>query len=179
MSKLIHKCRESKMQSKKCKDCKEEARPGRSLCATHLEMANINRKSREQARKASGMCVKCPLPADTGFTSCVACRNKYAAAIKNRNASLKSEVFNHYGGAHCACCKVDLMSMLTIDHINGGGNKHRADILNNRGGASFYRWLKNNKYPDGYQVLCWNCNLSKRHGKCEHITMAEALDYVI
>lgn len=68
---------------------------------------------------------------------------------------------------------VAFLSMLTIDHINGGGNKHRESILNSRGGTSFYRWLKKTGYPSGYQVLCWNCNLSKRYGPCEHLGTSE------
>lgn len=38
----------------------------------------------------------------------------------------------------------------------GGGSKHRKEI----GVASTYSWLKKNKYPEGFRVLCWNCNSS-------------------
>ena len=30
-------------------------------------------------------------------------------------------------------------------------------------------YLKKNNYPDGFQVLCWNCNLGRAHyGVCPH-----------
>ena len=31
------------------------------------------------------------------------------------------------------------------------------------GGSQFYQWLWNQKMPEGYQVLCWNCNALKRY----------------
>lgn len=156
-----------------CNDCSAEAKPGRTLCVAHLQSANEHRKQREAKRKIAGLCSKCPERADLGFTSCGSCRKKYATAILKRNRALKVEVFSAYGGVRCACCSVAFLSMLTIDHINGGGNKHRESILNSRGGTSFYRWLKKNGYPSGYQVLCWNCNLSKRYGPCEHLGTSE------
>lgn len=49
--------------------------------------------------------------------------------------------------------------LLTIDHVNGGGNAHRKVI--GRGSKDFYRWLKRNNYPPGFQALCGSCNLAK------------------
>jgi len=64
-----------------------------------------------------------------------------------------------YGGK-CACCGFDQPNALVIDHINGGGNKHRKEI-----GPLLYRWLKEQGYPSGFQVLCANCNMSKSNNK--------------
>jgi hypothetical protein len=36
------------------------------------------------------------------------------------------------------------------------GQSHRP------GGCRFYLWLKTNKYPSGYQVLCMNCQFVKK-----------------
>ena len=44
-----------------------------------------------------------------------------------------------------------------LSHINGGGASHRRIARNN-----VYGWLKRNGYPEGYQVLCMNCQLIKR-----------------
>jgi hypothetical protein len=77
---------------------------------------------------------------------------------------LRLEVLAKYGES-CACCSETQVKFLTIDHIKGGGNKHRKEIKN----ASLYRWLKKNGYPKGFQTLCWNCNCSKGHwGECPH-----------
>jgi len=37
-------------------------------------------------------------------------------------------------------------------------------------GNRIHRWLKKHKYPDGFQVLCFNCNVGKylNKGTCPH-----------
>ena len=36
-------------------------------------------------------------------------------------------------------------------------------------GEKLNSWLKKNDYPDGFEVLCWNCNLTKgSFGHCPH-----------
>jgi hypothetical protein len=79
----------------------------------------------------------------------------------------KIETITHYGGK-CTCCGETQMEFLSIDHINGNGNEHRQKIKR-YGGWNFYNWLKKNNYPEGYQVLCMNCNTAKGfYGKCPH-----------
>lgn len=78
---------------------------------------------------------------------------------------LKDEVFEAYGGYKCACCGEPIREFLTIDHVNGDGAAHRRKI----GSAAIYRWLKREGFPDGYQVLCMNCNWAKGvFGACPH-----------
>lgn len=76
----------------------------------------------------------------------------------------KVEVFNHYGNV-CVCCGEKETTFLTIDHINGGGEKHRAKI-----GRKIYNWLYRNNFPEGFQTLCFNCNWGKHknNGLCPH-----------
>lgn len=69
--------------------------------------------------------------------------------------ALKLECFNAYGGLRCALCPESRIPALGVDHIDGGGNTHRA--VAGRGNA-FYHWLKRNGFPPGYRVLCSNCN---------------------
>lgn len=86
-----------------------------------------------------------------------------------RQKLVKVEVLTHYGNGKLSCvkCGMDNPSCLSIDHINGGGNKER--ILNKtRLSSAFYRWLKKNQYPDGYQTLCMNCQFIKRFERNEH-----------
>jgi hypothetical protein len=85
----------------------------------------------------------------------------------------KLKVVMHYGKGkpECACCGEKEMSFLTIDHINGGGNKHRAKLGNKSFGGNFYKYLIDNNFPINppLQVLCYNCNLSRSHlGYCPH-----------
>lgn len=75
---------------------------------------------------------------------------------------LKAQVFAHYG-EQCACC--DTTTALSIDHVNGNGKRHRAEILGpGRDAGStdpLYRWLIANGFPEGFQTLCRPCNTSK------------------
>jgi len=78
-------------------------------------------------------------------------------------------VLSHYSKElKCACCGENHIEFLSIDHISGGGTKHRRKI-GGKGGFHFYLWLEYNNYPDGYRVLCYNCNCSQAHvGHCPH-----------
>lgn len=90
----------------------------------------------------------------------------YRQKQRDRNRDIKREVLNHYGNK-CACCGEYRIEFLTIDHINGGGNKHRKEI--GRGGSSLYKWLEYHNFPEGYRVLCFNCNCSIGcFGYCPH-----------
>ena len=51
------------------------------------------------------------------------------------------------------------MAVLSIDHIDGGGTQHRKQLREQ--GTIFYRWVIKNNYPEGFQVLCFNCNRKK------------------
>jgi len=82
--------------------------------------------------------------------------------IENRR-KIKVEVLSYYSLhdiPECIVCgRIDI-TKLEIDHIEDGGNKHR-EQLNNHGGYAFYRWLKINGFPEGYQTLCRSCNEDK------------------
>jgi hypothetical protein len=79
---------------------------------------------------------------------------------------LKKEVINHYGG-RCSCCGESEMMFLAMDHINNDGCGERKEDPSK---YRINRWLKKNRYPDGYQILCHNCNLGKHFNKgvCPH-----------
>ncbi|KKL70161.1 hypothetical protein LCGC14_2107650 [marine sediment metagenome] len=84
-------------------------------------------------------------------------------------AKLRKEVLDAYGNA-CACCGVSQEKFLSMDHINGGGQRHRASIGH---GNAFYRWLKEKGFPKNeFQLLCHNCNFAKGiYGVCPHKEM--------
>lgn len=134
-------------------------------------------KARRMRRKAEGLC-HCGRALIQGAT-CETCKKRYRtwgrANVSHvtefnarRRATVRQKTFDHYGWV-CACCGESNSGFLTIDHIQGGGNKHRKEI--GRGGGNwFYAWLIRENYPDGYQTLCYNCNCGKAHnsGVCPH-----------
>lgn len=88
--------------------------------------------------------------------------------VRLRRKRDKDEVLNHYsaGKLECKCCGEKERMFLTVDHIDGGGRKHREETKN----YGLHRWLKKNGYPEGFQILCMNCNLGKHLNKniCPH-----------
>lgn len=86
-----------------------------------------------------------------------------------RNQQRKISLIAHYSNNtnSCACCGESDVRFLTIDHINRNGSQHRKII--GLSGSTFYRWLIKEGMPEGYQVLCYNCNIARAwHGKCPH-----------
>ena len=71
-------------------------------------------------------------------------------------------------GSECACCGITEEVFLTIDHIDNNGSAHRREIGPKSGGVAIYGWLEHNDYPEGFQVLCHNCNYAKYRGVCPH-----------
>ena len=84
---------------------------------------------------------------------------------KNR-AEIKNSIINHYGGM-CICCGLKDIDILSIDHINNDGAKHRKITISS--GTPFYEWIIDNNFPADLQILCLNCNKSKgSYGYCPH-----------
>ena len=87
--------------------------------------------------------------------------------MRANDLAIKIKVLSYYGG-QCVCCNTKVLSFLTLDHIDGGGEKHRKEIKKPCG-VRFYRWLIANHYPEGYQVLCFNCHMAKTwEGECTY-----------
>ena len=93
--------------------------------------------------------------------------SKHQELVKGHQAGYRAKwylkkkigILSHYssGLMKCAHCGFDDIRALSIDHINGGGAPHRKIT-----GNDVYGWLKRNGFPEGYQVLCMNCQLIKR-----------------
>lgn len=96
-------------------------------------------------------------------------RKLYRNRGKERRKKHRQIVLEHYGGIPpvCACCKENKMEFLVIDHENGGGNAHRKKL--GRKTERFFIWLIENKFPNGFRVLCHNCNFAiSAYGECPH-----------
>ena len=90
-------------------------------------------------------------------------RQTNRALIRERSKAehhkLKLEVLAQYGNGKIACvrCGFSDPRALSIDHVNGGGTAHRRRL-----GSHTYLWLRQNRYPDGFQTLCLNCQFIKK-----------------
>lgn len=119
----------------------------------------------------------------TSSSNCVVCRlrmnkewaNRHpvqAAAIRlaYRN-ELKQACFD-FLGRKCVCCGETEPTFLCIDHIGGGGNKHRIVVR----GTQFLLWLISEASGVGkaairkkFRILCCNCNSAFHFlGYCPH-----------
>lgn len=86
-----------------------------------------------------------------------------AATRRSRNRAFVEAIW-HYGGK-CACCGLNKIDLLTLDHINGDGKERRA--AGEPTGANLAARLRTLGYPTDMQVLCFNCNqLKGRASKC-------------
>lgn len=97
-----------------------------------------------------------------------------ATKLRAKYAKLRLAVLRAYSGERlrCCCCGVEDVDLLTLDHVNGGGNKHRQEVSGRHFSHSwrYYRHLRAAGYPPGYQVLCHNCNSGRavNGGVCPH-----------
>lgn len=132
--------------------------------------------------KKDGLCNRCDINPVTKYDPyyCNKCnatkqrewrsnhREQNNRTSKSSRLKIRKEILIYYGGnpPRCACCNEDHYNFLSIDHKNNDGAVHRRKIGT---GLRVYYWLKNNNYPEGFQVLCFNCNsASFYYGICPH-----------
>lgn len=94
-------------------------------------------------------------------------RDRYNASKFIYREKCKREAMLRYsnGEIKCAKCGFKNIDALCLDHINDNGAEHRKElgISSRNGGAGIntYEGLKRAGWPDGLQVLCFNCNQIK------------------
>ena len=88
-------------------------------------------------------------------------REKHLVSCKRLYYKKRKQVIEHYcpDGGKCVKCGFNDIRALSVDHINGGGSKHRKEL----NGVSIYKWLVDNDFPPGFQILCMNCQFIKRY----------------
>ena len=163
-----------------CTQCglvKTHYRGSKAVC---IECFNARAKQARLKRIEDGLCIYCSDKA-VQSNKCEKCLgtskaqtakwakanpDKVYAAQKRANRRLKEEVFAAYGNA-CVCCGETTFEFLSIDHINGGGTKHRKELAAQN--TDTYTWLRKNKWPEGFRILCFNCHMAiSFSGYCPH-----------
>jgi transposase-like protein len=96
---------------------------------------------------------------------CKTCQNEY---LRLRRSRLKKQIIEKYGAkCHCRGCGEERFEFLTIEHVFGGGTKHRKK----RGDVGMLMDIIRSNYSSEYTVLCYNCNCAKAHSEdniCPH-----------
>ena len=133
---------------------------------------------------ASDLCSRCRPQQPNKI--CKTCNNAFASSMSNRDycsspcqqigvqlarraqsKARRLEVLAFYsdGNIQCACCGEATAAFLALDHINGGGRQQ----MDTMGGGNYWAWLYRER-PDGFQVLCHNCNMGRQlnGGICPH-----------
>lgn len=156
---LTHHLTQKIDSSKSCGCLKKELlQPNFMECKICKETKNISEFYKKEKR------------INTRHRICIECYKKDAKIkCRERLVNLRMGALNAYSNNNpqCSCCGTKHIEFLAIDHINGGGNKHRKKI--GSGSGTLYRWLKRNNYPDGFRILCNNCNYSYGiYGYCPH-----------
>lgn len=100
-------------------------------------------------------------------------KDRLRLKARDYRARIRGLVFDALGNT-CICCGETRPEFLSIDHIHGGGRKHRAAL--GGGGTEFYMWLWRRGCPKAdFRILCMNCNFASRGGRaCPH-TFAHVL----
>jgi hypothetical protein len=80
----------------------------------------------------------------------------------NYQQKIKKIVLSFYGKGKTALCKwrgctINDLDMLSLDHINDDGAKHRKLVH-----YHLYKWVMAHKFPPGFQTLCHNHQWKKR-----------------
>ena len=135
-----------------------------------LEIDHINNNGCEHRKEIKGghiykWLIKNNFP--DGFQVLCATCNALKRIDSNLNNKAKNKypykdkfiVVAHYsiGEMCCRNCRYSNIKGLQVDHINGKGRQHNTSIK-----TSLYNWLIKNDFPEGFQILCRNCNVIKR-----------------
>lgn len=86
-------------------------------------------------------------------------------AARTQHKQMRLKIFKHYskGSCCCSCCGESHYEFMAIDHVNGGGAKHRKKV------GPTDRWIIKHRFPRGFRILCHNCNASiGYYGYCPH-----------
>ena len=164
-----------------CKNVADDPRYKKcSPCRAYMREYKRRRRHGTQAKIAAGLCTRsdCTNPADEGKKSCSPCRERekkrqsasstYNARHKAMRDRIKAACLDHYGRA-CVCCTQTCDALLTIDHEDGSGSRHKTEGGTRRRGHSLYSWLRRREFPEGFRTLCHTCNFTLGHfGYCPH-----------
>jgi len=112
--------------------------------------------------------------------------DKGKAKNKERPVKMRLRVLKHYSKRLsksdipcCNCCGENShIDFLSLDHI-AGRKEMKSDFVlallgydSEKKGQVLDKWITDNNFPEGFQVLCHNCNIAKAYprnkNRCPH-----------
>mgnify|MGYP006180602373 CR=1 FL=1 len=138
------------------------------------------RSTPEYKAKQKGYKLK---PENIAKAKAIADKPENKAKAKNERDELRLKCLQHYSkiisNSNIPCCNCcgenSYHEFLSLDHIIG---KKQMDSIpelvkigysSERTSKNLTKWIIHNNFPEGFQVLCHNCNLAKGfYGKCPH-----------
>ena len=146
---------------KVCSQCQKSHNASGALCEPCRDYA---REYATRRRANRSVCRECGSPPTGGTIHCDRHRFSAGERVRKLTRKYKEAILEAYG-AHCSCCGESHFEFLSLDHINGGGTKHRRA----KGTVAIYKEVIDRGFPNEFRVLCLNCNLSLGfYGYCPH-----------
>ncbi len=111
-----------------------------------------------------GICTRCNSPSAPDHKYC----QKHLSKARMRNFNRKMAAIEALGGV-CTCCGEKNPEFLQIDHIDGGGGKHRREKKYST--SKLYYQIIKGTIEHKVRLLCANCNQSiaiSPTGICAH-----------
>ena len=99
-------------------------------------------------------------------------RDRRINSRKELVRKVRYDTIFHYsnGRMTCECCDESEYEFLTIDHINNKSEYNHTKLEG--GGNALISWIRRNNFPEGFRVLCMNCNYARgknyMNGICPH-----------
>ena len=114
-------------------------------------------RARKAQKRELAICRACSEPALKDKVYCLKhLQSTKISGLKHRRR-YRNLCLNHYGGK-CNCCGESNPIFLQLDHISGGGARHKQSRL-----GPLDQWLVTHNFPSEQkiQVLCANCHQAK------------------
>lgn len=168
---ICYDCKTERSSSKRRRDARREAglcatcdTPSEAYrCDTCIEPPRKAMKVHRARKLAEGKCTIClRVPSLSGGRVCESCLNR----VRLRYTRKRQAVLDAYG-RQCACCAESDVTVLDLDHVAPHWVASGSPRPDDEVGVSLYEKAIEADYPANYQLLCRNCNWSKRlHGAC-------------
>jgi hypothetical protein len=148
-----------------CVRCTNPREKHKQYCDSCLKKHNAEVKKCREKHIKSGLCRACGLPREQeNKVHCNKCLMKYRDDTRKNQERFRHTALSFLtdGKMCCSNCGLPIYQTLEFDHINNDGAEHRRREAGRW--FSFPKWLIDNNFPNGFQVLCANCHSFKTKG---------------